>query len=483
MSSEAIITAKGLSKRYAIYNRPQDRLKQGLFGSWRQYHREFWALSNVSFEIFPGEAVGIIGRNGSGKSTLLQLIAGTLTPTVGELVVNGTVAALLELGSGFNPEFTGRENVFMNGAILGLSQREVAQFLPDIVAFADIGDFLDQPIKTYSSGMVIRLAFAVQVFVPKDVLIVDEALAVGDELFQRKCFAKIDEFKSRGGTILFVSHASAAIVQLCDRAFLLHAGELVLTGRSKQVVNMYQKFLYAPAERQIALLAEMKQGVKEGILGEDSRDSPAADKDVVVSGLRLFSAVEEERRSSTVQVQDLYDPTLQPTSTVHYETRGACIEETKIVTPDEKQVNILVARQRYVWRYWVRFDRECYNVRFGMLIKTLSGLELGGATTAPSYRGIPHVPAGTRVTVEFSFFANLAAGIYFLNAGVLGIIDETEVFLDRKVDLAVFKMRADDSTLMTAIVDFHVVSSVSEPAAQQKKGEPKSSEEESRTHE
>lgn len=454
MSSEVIISASGLSKRYTIYEQPQDRLKHSLFGRWRQYHREFWALKDISFSIHAGEVVGIVGRNGSGKSTLLQLIAGTLTPTTGNLVVDGQVAALLELGSGFNPEFTGSENIFINGAILGLSQHEVARYFQDIVTFADIGDFLDQPVKTYSSGMVVRLAFAVQAFVPKDILIVDEALAVGDELFQRKCFAKIEEFKRQGGTILLVSHASSAVVQLCDRAFLLHAGELVLSGSSKHVVNMYHKFLYAAPERQPALLTEMKQE-RDGwhAAPEEQRrwqrhDHLTTDLPPELPGQRLA------KRDGHAKA--FYDPTLQSVSTVHYESRGARIGEAMIVTPEQERVNVLVARELYVWRYHVQFDRDCFNVRCGMLIKTLSGLELGGATTAPAYSGIPHVPAGTVITVEFRFAANLAAGIYFLNSGVLAVVDETEVYIDRKVDLGVFKILPDDTTLMTAVVDFHI---------------------------
>ncbi|MGE0822994.1 MAG: ABC transporter ATP-binding protein [Candidatus Binatia bacterium] len=460
MSSEALISARSLSKRYVMYDRPQDRLKQGLFGRRRQYYREFWALKNVSFDIFPGESVGIIGRNGSGKSTLLQLIAGTLAPTSGTLEVNGAVAALLELGSGFNPEFTGRENVFMNGAILGLNRREVEALLPDIIAFADIGDFVDQPVKTYSSGMAIRLAFAVQAFVPKDILIVDEALAVGDELFQRKCFARIDEFKSQGGTILFVSHASAAILQLCERAVLLHAGELVFSGPSTYVVNLYRKFLYAPVGRQEALLEEMKESLGEvprGMcdehareVGERAGDSPP-----------LLHHLENENQDGVHRLQPMYDPSLESLSTVHYESRGARIVATKILTPEGEPVNVLVPRGRYVWRYRVEFDQDCYNVRFGMLIKTLAGIEIGGGVTARAYAGVPHIAAGTVLTVDFAFLANLTNGTYFLNAGVLGVIDDTEVYLDRKVDLAAFKILSDDVTLMTAIVDFHILPHIS----------------------
>ena len=214
MSSDAAISIADLSKCYQIYNQPRDRLKQAivprlqrLFGQPpTQFFREFWALKDVSLEIRKGETLGIVGRNGSGKSTLLQLICGTLNPTSGTIASNGRIAALLELGSGFNPEFTGRENVYMNAAVLGLSTDQIDACYERIVDFAEIGDFIDQPLKTYSSGMAIRLAFAVAVSVDPEILVVDEALSVGDELFQRKCFSRIEAIRDRGATILFVSH-------------------------------------------------------------------------------------------------------------------------------------------------------------------------------------------------------------------------------------------------------------------------------------
>ena len=207
MSSDVAIKVDNLCKCYQIYDKPRDRLFQMLMRGHRQYYREFWALTDVSFEIKRGETVGIIGRNGSGKSTLLQMVCGTLNPTSGSIQTSGRIAALLELGSGFNFEFTGRENVYMNGSVLGLSKEEIDACFDDIAAFADIGDFIEQPVKTYSSGMMVRLAFAVQATIEPDILIVDEALAVGDEKFQRKCFARLEALKARGTSILFVSHS------------------------------------------------------------------------------------------------------------------------------------------------------------------------------------------------------------------------------------------------------------------------------------
>lgn len=239
MFSDVAIAVKNLSKCYQVYNKPQDRLKQAFWGGRKQFYQEFWALHDVSFEVKKGQALGIIGRNGSGKSTLLQLICGTLTPTAGEIIINGKIAALLELGAGFNPEFTGRENVFMNGAILGFSKQEIDAKFDEIAAFADIGKFIDQPVKTYSSGMYVRLAFAVQACVEPDILIVDEALSVGDIFFQQKCYQRLNKLRDHGSTIIFVSHAMNDIEQFCQQAVLLHHGVVVSQGPSVEVVKQY----------------------------------------------------------------------------------------------------------------------------------------------------------------------------------------------------------------------------------------------------
>lgn len=250
MSSNGIaIRVRGLGKCYQIYDRPQDRLKQSLVPRLQRlagfapakYFREFWALRGVDFDVKRGETVGIIGRNGSGKSTLLQLICGTLTPTTGDTSVTGRVAALLELGAGFNPEFTGRENVYMNSAILGLASQEVDARIEEINAFAEIGDFIDQPVKTYSSGMFVRLAFSAAIHVDASVLIVDEALAVGDTPFQIKCFAKMNELRARGTTILFVSHDLGTVLSFCDQALYLRQGMQVAFGPVEDVTREYER--------------------------------------------------------------------------------------------------------------------------------------------------------------------------------------------------------------------------------------------------
>jgi lipopolysaccharide transport system ATP-binding protein len=247
IDAPVVIRATGIGKAYHIYERPAHRLLQGLFGRRRKLYRDFWALRDVSFETKKGETLGIVGRNGSGKSTLLQLIAGTLQPTEGEVQVAGRVAALLELGSGFNPEFTGRENVFLNASILGLSKKEIEERLDAILAFADIGEFVDQPIRNYSSGMVMRLAFSVMAHVDADILIIDEALSVGDAFFTQKCMRFLREFKERG-TLLFVSHDGGAVTGLCDRAIWIDAGTLRKEGGAREVMEDYLEAFIAERE-------------------------------------------------------------------------------------------------------------------------------------------------------------------------------------------------------------------------------------------
>lgn len=240
---DVAIEAKNLGKSYRIYGNPKDRLKQAVWGRKRQYFQEFWALQGASFTVNRGQSLGIIGRNGSGKSTLLQMICGTLTPTEGSVTTHGRIAALLELGSGFNPEFTGIENIYLNSLLLGLSKSKTDELLEDILAFADIGDFVYQPIKTYSSGMVVRLAFAVIANSSPDILVVDEALSVGDVFFTQKCMRFIKRFREEN-TLLFVSHDSASVTSLCDVAILLNAGVITRIGSPKEVTEEYTSSVY-----------------------------------------------------------------------------------------------------------------------------------------------------------------------------------------------------------------------------------------------
>lgn len=435
------LRVSSLSKRFEIYERPADRLKQTLMRGRRQFYREFWALRDVSFTLAAGQALGIVGRNGSGKSTLLQLVAGTLSPTSGDVDAPGRVSALLELGSGFNPEFSGRENVFLNGAILGLTQAEMRELLPDILAFADIGEFVDRPVKTYSSGMQLRLAFAVATAVSPRILIVDEALAVGDEAFQRKCFARIEKMRDDGAAILFVSHSPQQILELCDSVILLDAGEMLLQDAPNRVVPEYQRLLYATPDA----ASELRQRLREG----DSAPARATGNTIVVSDGGSDAA------PVSAGIATL-DPGLRSASMVEYAAHGARIGVPRITTPDGRDVNVLVRGDRYAVCYTVEFEQAARRVRFGMMIKTTTGVELGGGTCPDAGVLDGQFAAGARVTVRFDFTCNLFPGMYFLNTGLMGEVQGTDTYLHRLVDAVAFRVATDASRKQSGYVDFVV---------------------------
>ncbi len=466
------ISVRNIAKSFRRYDRPSDRLKELLIPS-RQQYREFQALRGVSIEIPRGQTLGIVGRNGSGKSTLLQIIVGTLQPSSGQTHIRGRISALLELGSGFNPEFTGRQNVFFNGQILGLSRAQIESRFDEIAAFADIGDFLDQPAKTYSSGMFVRLAFAVATSVDPDILVVDEALAVGDEAFQRKCFSRIESLQARGCTTLFVSHAASKVVELCDRALLLDHGEAIITHHPKFVIDQYHKLIYAPGDRYQKLREELK-AIPDAPLWPDSpRSSHRADEtsDGRSNGVAVSMEPKDGRNGKTNRdhsinadralgmtiERDFFDPALVPTHTLAYEPRGADIRNPKLLTLDGRQVNNVAGRHDYVYTYEVEFHRAATDLRFGMLIKTVSGLELGGASFPAIVRDVTGVDQDQCVTVRFRFSCCLNPGVYFLNAGVSGTVDGQFTYLARGIDIAMFRVLPRTDSFASEIVDLSIV--------------------------
>ncbi len=316
MSFDPAIRIEGLGKCYHIYDTPRDRLKQFLWRGSRNFYREFWALRDVAFDVKKGETIGIIGRNGSGKSTLMKMLAGTLTPTTGTIETQGRVAALLELGSGFNPEFTGRENVFLNGAILGIGRTEMAERFDQIAAFADIGDFIDQPVKTYSSGMVVRLAFAVSVHVNPDILLIDEALSVGDAVFQFKCKERMEQLAASGTTLLFVSHDLGLVRAFCKRVVYLTQGRLVAAGQADDVTEHY--LLDMRADQAKALTIRSTVATKPALEGGKGLAFGTSEGRVVsayFAGLNstrtIFTTGEKTRIRVSVEFkQSLKDPTV-----------------------------------------------------------------------------------------------------------------------------------------------------------------------------
>ncbi|GFE71334.1 ABC transporter ATP-binding protein [Chroococcus sp. FPU101] len=457
MSHEDVICLEGISKCYKQYVYPIDRLKELIIPAHSRA-KEFWALKNIDLSITQGETLGIVGRNGSGKSTLLQIIVGTLTPTSGQVKVNGRISALLELGSGFNLEFTGRQNVFFNGRLLGLEQEEIEKRFDEIVAFADIGHFIDQPVKTYSSGMFIRLAFAVAINVNPDILIVDEALAVGDEAFQRKCFSRIRAFRDQGKTILFVSHTASSVIELCNRSILIDHGEIILSGSPKLIISKYHKLLYCPNDQVEAYRKEIKELNRQNnhnnsqtnlVLGDDS-DSPS---------LQLLN--HHKNNTLVKKLQPFYDPYLKPESTVTYISRGAEIRDPYLTTLEGEKVNNLVRGEEYIYHYTVDFSEDAYQVRFGMLIKTVSGFFLGGAASHPINKMIEFISANTTAKIEFKFSCLLLPGVYFLNNGVLGQIDSEECYLHRCVDILMFRVQPEEELTATQTVDFLIEPNVS----------------------
>lgn len=413
--NDIAISVKNLTKTYRIFGHPSDRIKQALTLGRMRFHQEFTALRDVSFEIKKGEVVGIIGRNGSGKSTLLQLICGILKPTSGSVEVNGRISALLELGSGFNPEFTGRENIFFQGAVMGISKNEMDAKFDGIAAFADIGEFIDQPVRIYSSGMYVRLAFATAIHSTPDILVIDEALSVGDEPFQRKCFERISQIREQGCTIIYVSHNMASVVELCDHALLLEHGRLAATGKPKLVIASYLKNLIRPS---------------------------------TISGAKLsLESVQEEQESP------YFDPALTPESTVSYPSLGAQISNPRILSLDDKCVNLLRSGEEYIYAYEAQFSIPAKGVRFGMTIKTISGYALGGLNSHPVGEGLT-VECNTTISQRFRFRCNLLSGTYFLNAGITSIKpDEGEIYLHRILDAAMFKIMPVIGSLRSGIVD------------------------------
>ncbi|HEY2971029.1 MAG TPA: ABC transporter ATP-binding protein [Pyrinomonadaceae bacterium] len=370
------IRVESVSKQYRIYNRPVDRLKESLTrGRWKT-HREFWALNGISFEIESGTTTGIIGPNGSGKSTLLQVITGTLEPTHGAVWYAGRISALLELGAGFNPEFTGMENIFMNATLMGLSTAETQRLLPEISSFAEIGDFIYQPVKTYSSGMYVRLAFATAIAAAPQILIIDEALAVGDAVFQHRCTRRIKEMQENGTTILFVSHDPAAIRALCSRAILLNEGRMEADGAPADVLNRYQKIIMA---REAAYAEGSAQTVSEQ--GE------------------LYAA------QNPTQVN-------APRYSFRHGDRSAEILKVELLNTLRHPVELVETGDELLLHMYVFFHQHVKDVVCGFLIRNRHGIHLYGTNTDLQQVDIGPVQPGEVLEVTFSFKCWLAPDTY-----------------------------------------------------------------------
>ncbi len=437
MSNHVAIRLQQLSKNYRIYAQPVDRLKQAMWRGKRQYFKEFTALKPMDLTINRGEVLGIVGRNGSGKSTLLQLICGTLQPTTGSVEAHGRISALLELGAGFNPEFTGKENVYLNAAILGLSQAEIDEKYDAIVEFAAIGEHIHQPVKSYSSGMYVRLAFSVAVATQPDILVVDEALAVGDEVFQRKCYARIMEMQSRGATILFVSHSANKVIEMCDRTILLDDGEFLMDGMPKKVLAYYHKLIFASPEA--------KQKIRREIVAEKGGEARACEP--LADGSQVI-AQESFARTH-------FDPNMKPETTFVHMERGVDIVDYGLYDHDNNQVNYVELHQLYTIRFTVKFMEKQEKVRFNYRIKNLKGMVIGGNNSHQHDEELVTVKADVEIAVEMDFICTLLPDSYFITLGCSGNMDEGKEPLQRVDDALMFKVLPREDGFAAGVVDFH----------------------------
>jgi lipopolysaccharide transport system ATP-binding protein len=407
MSSDVVVSLRELGKCYRIYDKPQDRLKQSVIArvhrlarplvrlatgkspSIPAYYREFWALRSIAIDIRRGETFGIIGLNGSGKSTLLQLIAGTLNPTEGEVTVSGRVAALLELGSGFNPEFTGRENVYVNGTILGLTRKQIDSRFDAIAGFADIGPFIDQPVKTYSSGMSLRLAFAVMVHVDADILLIDEALAVGDVVFTQKCMRFLRTFQDRG-TIIFVSHDSGAVVNLCNRALWLQQGRARMIADAKTVSEAYLESFY-----------EYLQGPSAFVQKASPRKQAGLGKQTVASGAPVDQRLEFINHSPARNDIELFSFEPHESS---FGKGGAQIKDVALLDSDERPLSWVVGGERVILRVQAETRSDVTGPIVGFYVKDRLGQFLFGDNTFLTFRDNPlDVRCGEVIEASFAF--------------------------------------------------------------------------------
>ena len=439
MSSEEIaVRVANLSKCYEIYAKPPDRLKQSTLPRLqrlirqppKQYYREFWALKDISFEVKKGETVGIIGRNGSGKSTLLQLICGTLHPSAGHIQVNGRVAALLELGSGFNPEFTGRENVFMNAGVLGLSRQQTEARFDDIVAFADIGDFIDQPVKTYSSGMVVRLAFAVIAHVDADILAIDEALAVGDAFFTQKCMRFLRKFMETG-TVLFVSHDTGSVKNLCNHAIWLEKGEVLQEGTPKDVCELYLQAFYE---------AQQGKSSTTKLIATKNHDTSPPLKD------QRLEFINASNLRNDLQIFK-FDP-----EAASFGKGGAQITSVEFFGKEGSPLAWVVGGEQVTLRVHAIAHEPLEAPIIGFTIKDRLGQALFGDNTYLSRREDPlFCEAGNEIQAEFTFLMpTLPAGDYSVNVAIANGTQSQHVQHHWIYDAVLFK--SESSSVSTGLI-------------------------------
>ena len=411
--NDLAIKISNLTKIYKLYARNRDRLKDSLGLSKKATYKEHYALKNVDMEVKTGESVGIIGVNGSGKSTILKIITGVLNPTSGDVQINGRISALLELGAGFNMEYTGLENVYLNGTMMGFTEKEIDERLQDILDFADIGDFVYQPVKTYSSGMFVRLAFAVAINIDPEILIVDEALSVGDVFFQAKCYHKFEEFKKMGKTILFVSHDLTSIAKYCDRVILLNKGVKLAEGNPKDMVNMYKKLL----------VHQLDEETLEDVSGKSAIGERSEDKSAWKNNFEVNPTVTD------------------------YGEKQAEIVDFAIIDQYGAYSSIIEKGSVYKVKAKIHFHETVKNPIFTITIKNKQGTDITGTNTMFERIETGTVNAGENRIVTYEQQMNLQGGDYLLSLGCTGYVGDNFVVYHRLYDLVSFNVLSDKNTV------------------------------------
>ena len=417
--SACAIQVKDVTKIYKLYDKPIDRLKESLHPGHKEYHRKFYALDKISFDVKKGETVGIIGTNGSGKSTILKIITGVLTPTTGEVKVDGTISALLELGAGFNMDYTGIENIYMNGTMMGFSKKEMDEKLQDILDFADIGDFVHQPVKTYSSGMFVRLAFALAINVEPEILIVDEALSVGDVFFQAKCYRRMEEIRKRGTTILMVTHDMGSIIKYCDKVVLLNRGSFVAEGAPGHMVDLYKKILAG----QMDSLEEELQTEMNDFSG-DGAQQKAKQYEGLMKDKITINANRTEYGDGRAEIFDLG----------LFDGRG-------------NLTNLLLKGEMFTIKERIRFNAPIEAPIFTNTTKDKKGTDLTGTNTMFEGADVKPVKNGDVYDVEFTQKMTLQGGEYLLSMSCTGFENGQHVVYHRLYDVANITVISNKNTV------------------------------------
>lgn len=418
MAEDIAISVNDVSKMYKLYDNPMDRLKESLGLSRKKKYKEHYALNHVSFQVHKGETVGIIGTNGSGKSTILKIITGVLSPTGGEVSVNGRISALLELGAGFNGEYSGLENVYLNGSMIGFSREEIDAKLQSILDFADIGEFIHQPVKTYSSGMFVRLAFAVAINIEPEILIVDEALSVGDVFFQAKCYRKFEEFKEMGKTILFVSHDLSSIGKYCDRVVLLNKGEKLAEGGAKEMVNLYRRVLVNQYDD-----ADLEEGAENAEAGQDGQ---------LTDGTAGENVSKKEHAGGGRAMKDSLN--LNP-KVLEYGSKLGEIVDFAIRDDTGMITNVIEKGKEFSVQMKVRFQADVNDPIFAFTLKDLKGTEITGTNTMYEHTPVKPQKAGDVREITFKQIMPLEAGEYMLCLGCTGYKDGDFTVFHRLYDV------------------------------------------------